>query len=154
MLFCSSCHHKQTSSSSLFVTVINGFCNYRKQNRLNSGRTCIKNICVIICIFSNSKNTSNGYQTKWFSFIILIDLLSVCVVVAFFLCWAPFHAQRLIYIYGTTNHQPSHPIMLKLYIAMTYISGVLYFLSTCLNPILYNLMSRKFRGAFKVYNIR
>ncbi|WAR09406.1 PK1R-like protein [Mya arenaria] len=42
----------------------------------------------------------------------------VAVVVAFFLCWAPFHAQRL----------------------MT--------LST-VNPILYNLLSRKFRRAFK-----
>ncbi|XP_063701658.1 pyrokinin-1 receptor-like [Culicoides brevitarsis] len=74
----------------------------------------------------------------------------VCVVVAFFLCWAPFHAQRLIYIYGTNkNHTASHPIMLKLYIVMTYISGVLYYLSTCINPFLYNIMSRKFREAFK-----
>lgn len=34
---------------------------------------------------------------------------------------------------------------------MTYFSGVLYYLSTCINPLLYNLMSNKFREAFKVY---
>uniref|UniRef100_A0A336LQE0 CSON000692 protein n=1 Tax=Culicoides sonorensis TaxID=179676 RepID=A0A336LQE0_CULSO len=74
----------------------------------------------------------------------------VCVVVAFFFCWAPFHAQRLIYIYGTnTNYMALDPMMLKLYTVMTYISGVLYYLSTCINPLLYNIMSRKFRGAFK-----
>lgn len=33
---------------------------------------------------------------------------------------------------------------------MTYISGVLYYLSTCINPLLYNIMSNKFREAFKV----
>lgn len=64
---------------------------------------------------------------------------------------APFHAQRLIYIYGTNNnHQASHPTVLKLYIIMTYVSGILYYLSTCINPLLYNIMSHKFREAFKV----
>lgn len=33
---------------------------------------------------------------------------------------------------------------------MTYVSGVLYYLSTCINPLLYNLMSNKFREAFRV----
>ena len=32
-------------------------------------------------------------------FIIFIVSLSVAVVVAFFVCWAPFHAQRLMTIY-------------------------------------------------------
>jgi len=36
---------------------------------------------------------------------------------------------------------------------MTYISGVLYYLSTCINPLLYNIMSHKFREAFKVSKI-
>jgi len=33
---------------------------------------------------------------------------------------------------------------------LDYTSGVLYFLSTCINPLLYNIMSHKFREAFKV----
>ncbi|XP_049545001.1 pyrokinin-1 receptor isoform X2 [Anopheles darlingi] len=74
----------------------------------------------------------------------------VAVVVAFFLCWAPFHAQRLVYIYGVDkDHQPSDPLVLKLFIVTTYISGILYYLSTCINPLLYNIMSNKFRQAFK-----
>lgn len=77
----------------------------------------------------------------WFHFFFSI---SVAVVVAFILCWAPFHAQRLVAIYGSgTDH-------LDIYVVMTYISGILYYLSTCINPLLYNIMSNKFRQAFKV----
>lgn len=72
---------------------------------------------------------------------------TVAVVVAFFLCWAPFHAQRLVAIYGSGNDH------LDIYVVMTYISGILYYLSTCINPLLYNLMSNKFREAFKVDRI-
>lgn len=71
----------------------------------------------------------------------------VAVVIAFFLCWAPFHAQRLIAVYGGDSLHNS--IVIKLYNVMTYVSGVLYYLSTCINPLLYNIMSNKFRGAFK-----
>ncbi|GLG99295.1 Pyrokinin-1 receptor [Gryllus bimaculatus] len=74
----------------------------------------------------------------------------VAVVVAFFICWAPFHAQRLVAIYGTKErNQPSHPTMLTIYAIMTYISGILYYVSTTINPILYQIMSLKFREAFK-----
>lgn len=38
----------------------------------------------------------------------------------------------------------------RIYMALTYVSGVLYFLSTCINPLLYSIMSHKFRDAFKV----
>lgn len=38
----------------------------------------------------------------------------------------------------------------QVYLVLTYLSGVLYFLSTAINPILYNIMSNKFRNAFKV----
>ncbi|KAL5233737.1 hypothetical protein ACI65C_001147 [Semiaphis heraclei] len=79
----------------------------------------------------------------------------VAVVVAFFICWAPFHAQRLIAIFGS-NHASSGnfdakdiPFLHQLYGISTYISGVLYYVSTTINPILYHIMSLKFRGAFK-----
>ncbi|KAL6437093.1 hypothetical protein ACFW04_005000 [Cataglyphis niger] len=73
------------------------------------------------------------------------------VVIAFFICWAPFHVQRLIAIYGTNteDHITSNgPRMEFLNLLMTYISGVLYYVSTTINPILYNIMSNKFRKAF------
>ncbi|XP_077268783.1 pyrokinin-1 receptor [Temnothorax americanus] len=75
----------------------------------------------------------------------------VAVVIAFFICWAPFHVQRLIAIYGTNteDHITSNgPWMEFVYLLMTYVSGVLYYVSTTINPILYNIMSNKFRMAF------
>lgn len=70
---------------------------------------------------------------------------TVAVVVAFFFCWAPFHAQRLIAFYYD-NQLSIYAVSGILY----YISGILYYLSTCINPLLYNIMSNKFRAAFKV----
>lgn len=74
----------------------------------------------------------------------------VAVVVAFIICWAPFHAQRLLAIYGLrTGEKPSNAA-LTLYTILTYTSGILYYLSATINPILYNIMSNRFRRAFKV----
>lgn len=62
----------------------------------------------------------------------------------FFLCWAPFHAQRLLYIYAQDSDY--YPDLNEwLYI----LSGCLYYFSTTVNPILYNLMSVRYRQAFK-----
>ncbi|XP_025404907.1 pyrokinin-1 receptor-like isoform X2 [Sipha flava] len=78
----------------------------------------------------------------------------VAVVVAFFICWAPFHAQRLIAIFWS-NHASSKdediPFLHQLYGITTYVSGVLYYMSTTINPILYHIMSLKFRTAFKCF---
>ncbi|XP_022179126.1 uncharacterized protein LOC111039800, partial [Myzus persicae] len=77
------------------------------------------------------------------------------VVVAFFICWAPFHAQRLIAIFGSSHVSSGNldaddiPFLHQLYGISTYISGVLYYVSTTINPILYHIMSLKFRAAFK-----
>ncbi|CAH1113015.1 unnamed protein product [Psylliodes chrysocephalus] len=69
----------------------------------------------------------------------------VAVVIAFFICWAPFHAQRLFAIYGAPNSRQ----VITAFQILTYISGVFYYLSTTINPLLYNIMSHKFREAFK-----
>lgn len=74
---------------------------------------------------------------------------AVAVAVAFFLCWAPFHAQRVMAVYGKATQTTNH-LFRNIYLALTYVSGVLYFLSTCINPLLYSIMSHKFRDAFKV----
>ncbi|EDV93146.1 GH19145 [Drosophila grimshawi] len=73
----------------------------------------------------------------------------VAVAVAFFICWAPFHAQRLMAVYGSTFGIQSQWFN-DVFNILNYTSGVLYFLSTCINPLLYNIMSHKFREAFKV----
>lgn len=73
----------------------------------------------------------------------------VAVALSFFICWAPFHVQRLIAIYGKNLQSPS-VVFYETYTVLTDLSGILYFLSTAINPILYNLMSNKFRNAFKI----
>ncbi|XP_015930176.1 pyrokinin-1 receptor [Parasteatoda tepidariorum] len=68
------------------------------------------------------------------------------VVTSFFICWSPFHAQRLLAIYSSTEPTPTLELT---YTILTYISGVTYYLSATVNPILYQLMSGKFRQALK-----
>ncbi|GBP22749.1 Pyrokinin-1 receptor [Eumeta japonica] len=78
----------------------------------------------------------------------IIILATVVVALSFFVCWAPFHVQRLVAVYGKRVEVPSQTL-LRAYVVLTYVSGVSYFLSTAINPILYNIMSNKFRDAFK-----
>ncbi|XP_014245067.1 neuropeptides capa receptor-like [Cimex lectularius] len=66
------------------------------------------------------------------------------VVITFFICWAPFHAQRLLYIYG--RNSPYFEVINEWIFS---IGGMLYYFSSTINPILYNLMSVKYRSAFK-----
>ncbi|KAF2880628.1 hypothetical protein ILUMI_25547, partial [Ignelater luminosus] len=66
------------------------------------------------------------------------------VVIGFFVCWAPFHAQRLLVIYGR-----DFPYYHELNAWMFYITGILYYFSSTLNPVLYNVMSNRYRNAFK-----
>ncbi|KAG5318057.1 CAPAR protein, partial [Pseudoatta argentina] len=73
----------------------------------------------------------------------------VAVVVAFFICWAPFHAQRLLAVYAQSSSSEPEDTMVIVYTTLTYVSGVFYYLSTTVNPLLYNIMSNKFREAFK-----
>lgn len=65
-------------------------------------------------------------------------------MIGFFICWAPFHAQRLLYIYGQDS-----PYYSEINEWMFYITGILYYFSSTLNPILYNVMSNRYRTAFK-----
>lgn len=88
-----------------------------------------------------SSRQQNGYNSRR----AVIKML-VAVVVAFFVCWAPFHAQRLMAIYASSDPLP---IIVSVYEALMYVSGVLYYVSATINPILYHIMSLKFRMAFK-----
>ncbi|EEZ97728.2 neuromedin-U receptor 2-like isoform X1 [Tribolium castaneum] len=73
----------------------------------------------------------------------------IAVVVAFFICWAPFHAQRLMAVYLSTASKEAQEMTFELYMVLMHASGILYFLSTTINPVLYHIMSNKFREAFK-----
>lgn len=66
------------------------------------------------------------------------------VVICFFLCWAPFHLQRLFYMH--MSHSPNYQIINEW---LYYVTGCFYFFSSTVNPILYTLMSTKYREAFR-----
>ncbi|XP_068082669.1 neuropeptides capa receptor isoform X2 [Anabrus simplex] len=72
-----------------------------------------------------------------------VEYPPAAVVVAFFLCWAPFHLQRLLYIHGK-----GCPNFREINEWLFYITGCFYYLSSTVNPILYNVMSAKYRDAF------
>jgi hypothetical protein len=72
-------------------------------------------------------------------------LYLVAVVIAFIICYAPFHVQRLI-----TSSSNAHNLSLIQRRAITifyFISGILYYLGSTINPIFYHLFSRKYRQA-------
>ncbi|KAG8003084.1 Neuromedin-U receptor 1 [Nibea albiflora] len=77
---------------------------------------------------------------------LLIGLqLKLVLVVVFAICWAPFHTDRLMWSFisdWTDNH-------LEIFQYVHIISGVFFYLSSAVNPILYNLMSTRFREMFK-----
>ncbi|XP_072945685.1 neuropeptides capa receptor-like [Epargyreus clarus] len=66
------------------------------------------------------------------------------VVIAFFVCWAPFHFQRLFFIYGTGSNY-YHTINDNLF----FVAGFFYYISATVNPILYNAMSHRYKMAFR-----
>ncbi|KAL2090477.1 hypothetical protein ACEWY4_012740 [Coilia grayii] len=71
-------------------------------------------------------------------------MLSV-VVVVFAICWAPFHIDRLLWSF--TTHWTEH--MHGVYEYVHILSGVLFYLSSAVNPIIYNLLSSRFRERFR-----
>ncbi|KAH9420605.1 G-protein coupled receptor [Dermatophagoides pteronyssinus] len=90
-------------------------------------------------ISNSSTSSSNSLAQRR----AVIKMLTA-VVAAFFICFAPFHAQRLMAIY-VKNPSDYETIAFTL---LTYISGVTYYLSATINPILYSIMSVRFRQAF------
>ncbi|XP_055282796.1 motilin receptor [Moschus berezovskii] len=63
------------------------------------------------------------------------------VVLAFIVCWLPFHVGRIIYI----NTKDSQMMYFSQYFNIVALQ--LFYLSASINPILYNLISKKYRAA-------
>uniref|UniRef100_A0A671Z4K3 Neuromedin U receptor 1 n=1 Tax=Sparus aurata TaxID=8175 RepID=A0A671Z4K3_SPAAU len=67
------------------------------------------------------------------------------LVVVFAICWAPFHTDRLMWSFISDWTDKNREIFEYVHI----VSGVFFYLSSTVNPILYNLMSTRFREMFK-----
>jgi len=94
---------------------------------------------------NRSGSKANGRSRK-----AVLKMLAA-VVFSFFLCWAPFHTQRLLIAisqkYPRLFEGREDDLMAvneKLY----YLTGFFYYLSSTINPIIYNMMSAKYRRAF------
>ncbi|XP_056262989.1 growth hormone secretagogue receptor type 1-like [Pseudoliparis swirei] len=72
-----------------------------------------------------------------------VKMLGV-IVLAFVLCWLPFHVGRTIFFFsmGTISEG-----QISQYFNL--VSSVLFYLSAAVNPLLYNLMSDKYRHAVR-----
>uniref|UniRef100_A0A4W5PWX3 Neuromedin U receptor 1 n=1 Tax=Hucho hucho TaxID=62062 RepID=A0A4W5PWX3_9TELE len=70
----------------------------------------------------------------------------LCVlVIVFGICWAPFHIDRLMWSF--INSWTGHHHLVFEYVHI--VSGVFFYLSSAVNPILYSLMSTRFREMFQ-----
>lgn len=65
----------------------------------------------------------------------------VAVVVAFIVCWVPFHTQRLLNIFQVEMDEFTSGFLF-------YFSGIFYYFSAVVNPLLYGIMSAKYRRSF------
>ncbi|XP_058023834.1 LOW QUALITY PROTEIN: neuromedin-U receptor 2 [Ahaetulla prasina] len=66
------------------------------------------------------------------------------LVIIFGVCWAPFHTDRLFYSFVATWTEPLANIFNLIHV----VSGVFFYLSSAVNPIIYHVLSRRFRMAF------
>ncbi|CAL8270493.1 unnamed protein product [Lota lota] len=76
-----------------------------------------------------------------------VKMLGVIVLV-FVLCWLPFHIGRTILSFslGSTTHMDPY-VLYYLTQYFNLVSFVLFYLSAAVNPLLYNLMSGRYRQA-------
>ncbi|XP_067904934.1 neurotensin receptor type 1 [Heterodontus francisci] len=68
------------------------------------------------------------------------------VVIAFVVCWLPYHIRRLMFCYV-----PKHlwtDFLYDFYHYFYMVTNVLFYVSSTINPILYNLVSANFRQDF------
>nr|XP_057911483.1 neuromedin-U receptor 1 [Doryrhamphus excisus] len=74
----------------------------------------------------------------------IVKMLSI-VVAVFGVCWAPFHVERLLW---SSIHQWTD-LMHNIYQYVHILSGILFYLSSAVNPVIYSLISTRFRECFR-----
>ncbi|GAA6222554.1 neuromedin-U receptor 1-like [Lates japonicus] len=95
------------------------------------------------CSFE-TESISRSHKQKLSKRNVQVTKMLCVLVIVFGLCWAPFHMERLVWNYidkQSTQH-------LKIFEHVHIISGVCFYLSSVINPIIYNLMSTRFREMF------
>ncbi|XP_008253653.2 neuromedin-U receptor 2 [Oryctolagus cuniculus] len=67
------------------------------------------------------------------------------LVLAFAICWTPFHIDRLFFSFVEEWNESLAAVFNLIHV----VSGVFFYLSSAVNPIIYNLLSRRFQAAFR-----
>ncbi|CAI9170722.1 unnamed protein product [Rangifer tarandus platyrhynchus] len=67
------------------------------------------------------------------------------LVLVFAICWAPFHIDRLFFSFVEEWTEPLAAVFNLIHV----VSGVFFYLSSAVNPIIYNLLSHRFQAAFR-----
>ncbi|XP_034497458.1 neurotensin receptor type 1 [Ailuropoda melanoleuca] len=68
------------------------------------------------------------------------------VVIAFVVCWLPYHVRRLMFCYVSDKQWT--PFLYDFYHYFYLLTNALFYVSSAVNPVLYNLVSANFRQAF------
>ncbi|XP_052422925.1 C3a anaphylatoxin chemotactic receptor-like [Carassius gibelio] len=95
-------------------------------------------ICITTCygLIAHKLGRSHFHSGRAFR-------IMLAVIVAFFLCWLPYHIVDLIIMYG---EESSHSVGLEVY---PFSVSFAYF-NSCLNPILYVFMGQDFKSNVKL----
>nr|CBN80696.1 Neuromedin-U receptor 1 [Dicentrarchus labrax] len=102
----------------------------RRQSSGNLGKNCGNN--------TRRKINANGRRRQ------VNKMLSI-VVAVFGVCWAPFHIERLLW----SSISQWTDLMHNIYQYVHILSGILFYLSSAVNPIIYSLLSTRFRECFR-----
>ena len=72
------------------------------------------------------------------------------VVIFFFACMMPFKGLTLWFVAsGFMNYDPMKHMSNETYYNLLYFARIMFYTNSAINPILYNIMSSKFREGFK-----
>ncbi|XP_007941837.1 neuromedin-U receptor 2 [Orycteropus afer afer] len=67
------------------------------------------------------------------------------LVLVFAICWTPFHIDRLFFSFVEEWTESLAAVFNLIHV----VSGIFFYLSSAVNPVIYNLLSRRFRAAFR-----
>ncbi|XP_010637999.1 neuromedin-U receptor 2 [Fukomys damarensis] len=74
-----------------------------------------------------------------------VNKMLFVLVLVFAVCWMPFHADRLFFSFVEEWTEPLAAVFNLIHV----VSGVFFYLSSAVNPVIYNLLSRRFQAAFR-----
>ncbi|XP_049446851.1 neuromedin-U receptor 2 [Epinephelus fuscoguttatus] len=115
--------------SVLYLVMGLHLCSERRQPNGSLGKNCSS---------IRRKFSVNGRRRQ------INKMLSI-VVAVFGVCWAPFHIERLLW----SSISQWTDLMHNIYQYVHILSGVFFYLSSAVNPIIYSLLSTRFRECFR-----